>query len=196
VCKWVGPRVEFSCTLCGECCLLYWVPVTAHDAARIFKYTGLRPRDFLALFPKEQAGEWSTSEILLKDGYYYLVLRKGLNGRCVFLRQLNGRRICSVYKVRPLTCRFYPFTYWREDNVVVLGLHADAEGFCEGIGRGIPHEFSVEYEAVVKSSRERAFFESMIRRWNGLVRLRLVEGTLNDFFEFLEGEVEGLSNEV
>ncbi|WP_243675707.1 hypothetical protein [Vulcanisaeta distributa] len=53
------PRVRFTCTLCGECCRRYWIPVTHRDAARIARYTGgMRPREFLALFPKDMAADW------------------------------------------------------------------------------------------------------------------------------------------
>jgi hypothetical protein len=78
------PRVRFTCTLCGECCRRYWIPVTHIDVARIAEFTGMKPRDFLALFPKDMAADWDEPVIKLRDGEYYLVLKKRLDGTCIF----------------------------------------------------------------------------------------------------------------
>jgi len=37
---------------------------------------------------------------------YVYVVRKRTDGKCVFL---DNNSLCTVYQVRPLVCRFYPF---------------------------------------------------------------------------------------
>ena len=44
---------------------------------------------------------------------------------CVFL---SGNR-CTIYEDRPLICRFYPFTMFKDDNYMF-----DVDRSCEGIG--------------------------------------------------------------
>lgn len=52
-----------------------------------------------------------------------------IGGRCMFLR---GSR-CSIYKARPLICRFYPFYLHRsEDGAFQIGF----DPACSGIGKG------------------------------------------------------------
>ena len=57
--------------------------------------------------------------------YKYEMVKK--NGRCVFL---SGKK-CTIYENRPLICRFYPFTMFRDDEYVF-----EADQDCQGIGIG------------------------------------------------------------
>lgn len=88
----------FGCQRCGKCCAeigLPYDPESIHEIAR-----------FLRL---------SLDEILEK--YYGTITddRKGWMSEdhkrtpCPFLEEDGDRKSCSIYEVRPLGCRLYPF---------------------------------------------------------------------------------------
>lgn len=60
---------------------------------------------------------------------YAFSMRK-VEGRCVFLRRTE----CTVYAVRPLVCRFFPFELRRSEpeGYEFVG----TEEYCPGLGRG------------------------------------------------------------
>ncbi|MGD2113208.1 MAG: YkgJ family cysteine cluster protein [Gammaproteobacteria bacterium] len=112
--------LHFSCTRCGSCCAMpgdYYVFLTPQEAERIRVQRGL-------------SRSWFRRRYLhrLADGQ--LVLASGATGRCIFL---DAQDRCSIYTVRPVQCRTYPF--WPE----IAGNRRawEREGQrCEGIGRG------------------------------------------------------------
>jgi Fe-S-cluster containining protein len=110
----------FSCTRCGGCCATpgdYYVFLTAQEAERIRVRQGLSRSWFRRRYLRR-----------LEDGR--LVLASGAGGRCIFL---DGQDRCSIYPVRPVQCRTYPF--WPE----IVGNRRAWERErqrCEGIGRG------------------------------------------------------------
>ncbi|MFP3251865.1 MAG: YkgJ family cysteine cluster protein [Thermoproteus sp.] len=190
--EWIGPRIRFRCLLCGECCRLYWVPVTHVDLWRIAEGTGLKPRDFAAPIPKDAVGEWGVPSILLSDGRrHYVVLKKRLDGLCIFNKLSDGRFICSIYDRRPSSCRFYPFVYIPGD-VVRLELAKDAERFCPGIGRGPVRDLSAEAEAAAVREAEMDSYREVADRWNRLVASSKVGGTFDEFLEFALAAARGL----
>jgi uncharacterized protein len=64
-----------------------------------------------------------------------------LQGRydCIFLQQSDNRRVCSVYPVRPLQCRTWPF--W-EGLLATPDNWASASQTCPGINTGPTHSRS------------------------------------------------------
>lgn len=101
-----GEWVTFRCQLCGACC--------RHVAHSIM----LEPMDLylLARFLRDRGEAIEGTEDVLErythvdilDGRLpiFLLNTVGTEDTCVFLK--DGR--CSVYEVRPRTCRLYPFT--------------------------------------------------------------------------------------
>jgi Fe-S-cluster containining protein len=67
---------------------------------------------------------------------------KMILGKCVFLK---GRK-CSIYRIRPIICRFYPFSLAPS---VGRGLRIAFDPACSGIGKGI--------------TRDEKFFTSLVR---------------------------------
>lgn len=82
------------------------------------------------------------------DPYIYQI-RKIEDGKCVFLKDNS----CSVYKVRPLICRFYPFQLKNLRNSRYAFTYTDE---CPGIGEG--HRL------------KRAFFERLFEKFIELMR--------------------------
>ena len=112
--------LHFSCTQCGKCCMTggeYHVFLTVAEAHRI--------RDYLQL-----SKAWFRRRYLRRLEEGDLVLADGNGDRCIFLDE-EGQ--CSVYPVRPLQCRTYPF--WPELAGNARAWHSEAKR-CEGINRG------------------------------------------------------------
>jgi Fe-S-cluster containining protein len=97
-------NVLFSCNDCGICCgdterKTRHVLLLRADAERIANHTK-QPIDTFA------------NEIKGKEPYVYEMLKNSETGKCAFHK---GNR-CTVYEVRPLICRFYPFSLSVEDG--------------------------------------------------------------------------------
>lgn len=67
---------------------------------------------------------------------YTYRMRKTEDGKCVFLRDNS----CSIYQIRPLICRFYPFQLKNLRNNRYTFTHTNE---CQGIGKG--HELKREF---------------------------------------------------
>lgn len=77
---------------------------------------------------------------------YVRVIRKK-DGKCFFLE--NNR--CTIYPVRPLTCRFYPFSLSNKGNVAVFKLTDDP---CPGLGSGKPLK-KMYFSKLLNTARKR-----------------------------------------
>jgi len=78
------------------------------------------------------------------DGFkpYAYAMKKTDRGTCVFLSD----KLCSIYQIRPLICRFYPFRLRNlGDNRYLFGCTRE----CPGLGKG--------------PLLERVFFERIFR---------------------------------
>ena len=113
--------VSFTCTLCGRCCRMYWVPITHIDALRITDRTGLDSVDFTALYNAE-VYESRMPKILLNGKTYFLGLKRRNDGYCVF----NAKGPCTIHRFKPIVCRFYPFKYEVRNGMVRISILPEA----------------------------------------------------------------------
>jgi Fe-S-cluster containining protein len=74
---------------------------------------------------------------------YVYKMKKTEQGKCVFL---NGN-LCTIYSIRPLICRFYPFEFKNDRKSRPTFAYTEE---CPGIGRG--------------SKLDRTFFENLLTR--------------------------------
>jgi Fe-S-cluster containining protein len=87
---------KFSCLECGVCCT---------EPKGIFKtaVTGVDPHRTKLRYLVRTNG-YTTEN----------AQNKGINilgeGRCVFLLDTDGKKVCQVYEARPLICSVFPFT--------------------------------------------------------------------------------------
>ena len=114
------PAVRFHCVKCGLCC-----GDTKEKTRRILL---LKPEAEQIAKTVLQPPSQFTVKIKGAEPYSY-EMKKTENGKCVFLK--NDR--CTIYDVRPLICRFYPFE--------LQGSHGENYQFlfteeCPGIGKG------------------------------------------------------------
>lgn len=112
-------HIRWTCVRCGNSCRDLAprrrnILLTAGDIKRIVSANGREPEDFSV--PSRTRAP------------YQRKMRK-LEGRCIFLQGST----CSIYKARPLICRFYPFSLdVSEDGKLEIGF----DSACQGIGKG------------------------------------------------------------
>ena len=115
------PKVRFRCTKCGICCgdtkeKTRHVLLLPPEAEQVSKIT-LQPISKFAV------------KITDKTPYSYEMKKRTEDGKCVFLE--NNR--CTIYSLRPLICRFYPF----ELKIAQSGKHVFLfTEECPGIKKG------------------------------------------------------------
>ncbi len=123
---WYAKGLSFTCTQCGNCCTgpPGYVFLTPDEVSKIATFLGRKDG---ALPPTE-----------LRRVGSKLSLTEHKNGDCVFLKQIDGKRICSVYPVRPLQCRTWPF--W-DSNLDSPATWKQAARTCPGIDHGRKHNY-------------------------------------------------------
>jgi Fe-S-cluster containining protein len=114
----VSAPARNPCATCGACCRSYVVPVCGHDVWSISTRQRLGPEQFLISYPQREPGPDGFR--LVRDGPTYgLALDKQgplrAEGPCVFLLRLGGGHDrCGIYAERPVVCRSYPMSSWRD----------------------------------------------------------------------------------
>jgi hypothetical protein len=94
---WYHEGLRFECTQCGNCCTgpPGYVWVTEEEIRRISEFNG-------------RTDEWLDEGEVRRVGVRYSLTERS-NGDCIFLKNVDGKRICSIYPVRPIQCRTWPF---------------------------------------------------------------------------------------
>jgi Fe-S-cluster containining protein len=112
--------VRFRCKKCGICCgntkeKTRHVLLLKNEVEQIAKTT-LQPITQFATKIKDA------------EPYSYEMKKRAEDGKCIFLEN----NLCTIYSIRPLICRFYPFELtWRSEK---YNFHFTNE--CIGIGKG------------------------------------------------------------
>lgn len=125
----LSQKVEFHCTLCGDCCrhVKDAVVLESLDIFRLAHHSRMNghPTQTVKEFLRAYA-----NEIALADsGYPFLVLKTtGSEQTCVFLKENR----CSVQPVKPRACRLYPF---------IAGPGENERPFTSYLSMEKPHHF-------------------------------------------------------
>jgi uncharacterized protein len=134
---WYAQGLSFQCTQCGNCCTggPGYVWISEVEITRLAEFLKLPEIDVLKRYCRKFGDRVSLKENRTPQGLY----------DCVFLAEVpttrvedgrtvtHSRRVCTIYPVRPLQCRTWPF--WN-------GLLASRENWdgaserCPGINRG------------------------------------------------------------
>lgn len=135
--KWYRDGLSFECTQCGNCCSgpPGYVWVNKQDIARIAKFLGL---------PDGRLGKKHLRRVGLRRS-----LTEEANGDCTFLKRDGGKAYCSIYDVRPLQCRTWPF--W-SGNLKSQDAWNAAATTCPGMNRGNHYGFVAVEELRLKKS--------------------------------------------
>ena len=113
--------VNFVCSKCALCCgdtedTVRHVLLLETEAETIAKETSQDIKAF-------------TEEVYGFEPYRYEMKKTEAVGKCFFLE--NNR--CTIYEIRPIICRFYPFELKNLGNENYLFLFTTK---CSGIGKG------------------------------------------------------------
>jgi len=113
-------NTKFECLRCTKCCgdtpqNKRRVLLLSKEAKKIEKITGMRLSGF-------------ADSVSSPKPFKYVMKKK--NRKCVFLK--SGA--CSIYRHRPLICKFYPFSVEKHNG----GLVFKVTGECPGVGVGSP----------------------------------------------------------
>ena len=124
-------NVSFICNQCGRCCgdtedTVRRILLLKTDVASISNKLLIRDQEF-------------AKEISGFEPYVY-EMKKTEVGKCFFLEN----NVCTIYEIRPLICRFYPFQL---ENLGNNRYSFSYTSKCRGIGKG--------------SHQKRAFFENL-----------------------------------
>ena len=113
--------VRFVCEKCGRCCgdtedTVRHVLLLKTEAEKISEQTSLDIHEF-------------AQEVYGFEPYIYEMKKTEPDGKCFFLKDNR----CTIYEIRPIICRFYPFELKNLGNKSYLFSYTPK---CPGIGKG------------------------------------------------------------
>lgn len=116
--KWYDKGLRFTCLKCGNCCRANgdyaYVYVTTDEVARIMEHLDIPRKEFMR------------NHCSRLEGRTIIKFREGV---C----SLGQDNLCTVYKVRPIQCRAWPF--WSE-NLDEWVWYEEIASICPGVNRG------------------------------------------------------------
>ena len=134
---WYADGLQFTCTQCGNCCTggPGYVWISEPEIARLAAHLNLTREQTIASYCRLIHGRYSLLEHRNARGEY----------DCIFLKEartesragdqtvVQTRRSCTIYPVRPLQCRTWPF--W-DSNLSEREIWEAAAKRCHGMNRG------------------------------------------------------------
>lgn len=135
---WYAEGLKFTCSQCGNCCTggpgFVWI--SRDEIVRLAEHLRISPEEVVERYCRKVDGQFSLKEFRNSAGNY----------DCVFLKEekvatsggavTHTRRQCTVYEVRPLQCRTWPF--WPE-NLWSRKTWDHAARRCHGMNAGQRH---------------------------------------------------------
>lgn len=125
---WYVAGLHFECSECGGCCSgpgEGYIWVTKPEIELI--------ADFLKISVEQLRREY-----LKRVGLRTSIIEQSVTKDCIFLREIDGRKKCMIYQVRPSQCRTWPF--W-SDNLSSSNTWNKTAQKCPGINRGRLYSF-------------------------------------------------------
>ena len=133
---WFAEGLTFTCTQCGNCCTGApgYVFASKAEIARLAEHLVIPPEQVVENYCRNVGGRISFKEKRGSGGY-----------DCIFLEEVKGtrrvngqevtftKRQCTIYPVRPLQCRTWPF--WHGNLASKQAWEAAAKG-CHGMNHG------------------------------------------------------------
>jgi len=136
---WYVAGLHFECLGCGQCCSgpeegYIWITVPEIKLLA----------DFLDMPIKKLRRKY-----LKRVGLRTTIIEERFSKDCIFLKNIDGRKQCSIYPVRPNQCRTWPF--WSENLTSPSAWNRTAQK-CPGISRGRLYNCE-EIEKIRKSKK-------------------------------------------
>ena len=149
---WYADGLKFTCTQCGNCCTgptgFVWISDVEID--RLATFLGLSADEVKETYCRKVGGRITLKEHRTPEGNY----------DCIFLKEqpLDADaggipvrpKTCSIYPVRPLQCRTWPF--W-EGNLSSPAAWEHASKRCHGMGNGHRH-FSLKQIESLRDAKD------------------------------------------
>ena len=115
---WYADGLRFTCAQCGNCCTggPGYVWISRDEIVKLAAHLKITPEQTVEQYCRKVDGKFSLTERRTPQGLYDCVFLKDVK---VSRRDADGNEIvqtiraCSVYAVRPLQCRTWPF--WPEN---------------------------------------------------------------------------------
>lgn len=128
---WFADGLRFTCTQCGNCCSgppgFVWL--SPEEITRLAEFLKTTPKQIIRKYCRKVGRQIALKEV--KHSKY--------GHDCIFIKEIpsgnpsHPKRICSVYPVRPLQCRTWPF--W-EGNLSSRAAWQRAARTCLGMNHG------------------------------------------------------------
>jgi Fe-S-cluster containining protein len=134
---WYAEGLKFTCTQCGNCCTggpgFVWI--SREEIVRLAEHLKISAEETVERYCHKVAGKWSLRENRnpVHGGYDCIFMKEIPTGNVSGAGIVQSRRICSIYPVRPLQCRTWPF--WPELLESEESWNA-ATRKCPGMGSG------------------------------------------------------------
>jgi Fe-S-cluster containining protein len=113
---WYAQGLKFTCQQCGNCCTGApgYVWISDVEIGRLAAFLKLTEREVIRQYCRKVGQRYTLKEIRNSAGQYdcvFLKEEKAQKPRLKFGDEVvhHTRRTCSVYSVRPLQCRTWPF---------------------------------------------------------------------------------------
>ena len=134
---WYEDGLRFTCTQCGNCCTggPGYIWITPEELERLAAHLKLSAEETVRKYCRNVSGRFSLKE-KLRDGLHDCIFLQEVEVTSAAGQGREKRLVCSVYPVRPLQCRTWPF--W-EGNLVSPENWERAGGRCPGLGKGKLH---------------------------------------------------------
>ena len=143
VLPWYSQGLTFTCSQCGNCCTgpVGYVYASPEEIRRLAEHLRLSPQEVIEKYCRKVGGKISFKE------------KRGPGGwDCIFLEEVTAtrrpagadrditytKRVCTIYPVRPLQCRTWPF--W-DGNLASRANWDAAAQRCPGMNHG-PRRFT------------------------------------------------------
>ena len=137
--EWYSGGLHFACRECGGCCAgptEGYIWAVEPEIEQIAEYLGMPPGELRRRY-------------LRRVGIRTTIIEDRATKDCIFLQEVEGRRQCAIYPVRPSQCRTWPF--WPE-NLSDPSAWMAAAMRCPGINYG-RHYSCEEIERIQRNNR-------------------------------------------
>ncbi len=146
--RWYEEGLPFSCTACGNCC----------KSRGEYSHVYLREEEVTAMARHLEMDpvEFVRTQVRVEDGW--ITLLPGLD-KCQFLDD-SGR--CTVYAVRPVQCRTWPFWDINLDRKVWT---EEVNATCPGSREGGEVHPADQVDAIARATED--WYQDRMKEWTG-----------------------------
>ena len=149
---WYANGLQFTCQQCGNCCTggPGYVWISEQEITRLAEFLKLSREQTVRKYCRKVNGKISLKENRVASGNYdciFLVEQRAAAGDGQ--RVVQPKRGCSIYPVRPLQCRTWPF--W-DGNLRNPAAWERASKGCYGMNQG--RKFSLDEIVALRYAKD------------------------------------------